>query len=78
MAYDKDQVQAVADAVYDVVQAVKDGLDVSDMTAGMALMTAFMAAADEFKNDTDAAGLHMGARLMDRFGDSRVDAPASE
>jgi len=73
MAYEKAQVHAAADAVYAVIQAVKDGLDIADVGAAITLLTAFVGAADEFKDDTDAAGLHLAARLADRFGDERIN-----
>ena len=75
MAYNKEQVQAVADAIYDAIQAARDGIGVDDTAAAITLFTAFAGAADEFQTDTDAAGLHLAARLADRFGDSRIDAP---
>lgn len=78
MAYNKSEVEAVADAVMNAIKAVKDGIGVDDTAAAIALFTAFAAAADEFKNDTDAAVLHLGGRLMTSYGDTRVnpEAPA--
>jgi len=71
MAYNKAQVQAVGDEIIKTINAVKDGIDASDMTQAITLMTAFMSAADEFKDDTDAAMLHLAGHLMDRYGDKR-------
>jgi hypothetical protein len=70
--YEKEAVVAAADAVYGAIEAVKDGLGVEDVAAGIQLMTAIAGAVDDFKADTDAAGLHFVARLADLFGDSRV------
>lgn len=73
MAYDKTQVQAAGRAVLDTIDAVKDGLDAGDVAAAVNLLTAIAAAADEFKNDTDAAILHLVATIADGVGDQRVD-----
>ncbi len=69
----KAEVIAVADAVYGAIEAVKDGFDIEDTAAAIALITAVVAAANEFKEDWDAAGLHIISRLADLFGDGRVN-----
>ena len=73
MAYNKAQVQEVGAAIVGVIDAVKDGVGVADLGAAMTLMTAFAAASDEFKGDTDAAILHLVAAIADGIGDQRVD-----
>lgn len=71
--YNKEQVQAVGSAIVKTIEAVKDGVDVSDVGTAIELMTAFAGAADEFKGDTDAAILHLVASIADGIGDARVD-----
>lgn len=73
MAYNKAQVQAAGVAVLNTIDAVKDGLDASDVGAAISLLTAIAEAADEFKNDTDAAILHLVATIADGVGDDRVN-----
>jgi hypothetical protein len=73
MAYDKTQVFAFADAVFDGVHAVRDGVGVEDTGAAISLFTALASCVDEFKDDTDAAALHFVSRLTDRFGDQRMN-----
>jgi len=74
MAYNKDQVSELAVAFKGAIEAVKDGVGVEDTGAAIALFTALAGAADEFKADTDAAVLHFVAKVLDLFGDERVDA----
>ncbi len=78
MAYEKAQVAAGADAVYEAINAVRDGIGVEDTGAAINLFTALAGCADEFKNDTDAAILHFVSRLAGRFGDDRVNEEAPE
>ena len=73
MAYEKQQVQALADAVVDSILAVRDGgIGADDVDEAINLFQKLAAAADEFKTDTDAAALHLSARMAERFGDMRV------
>jgi hypothetical protein len=73
MAYNKAHVQAAGNAVLQVIDAVKDGLDASDVGAAITLLTAITDAADEFRGDTDAAILHLVATIADGVGDDRVN-----
>jgi hypothetical protein len=71
--YNKAQAQALGVAVYDVIQAVKDGLQPGDVPAAMALLAAFSAASDEIKGDSDAAVLDLVSGLTNKLADSRRD-----
>jgi hypothetical protein len=73
MAYNKAQVQDAGKAVLATIDAVRDGLDATDVTAAVGLLTAIAAAADEFRDDTDAAILHLVATIADGVGDQKVD-----
>ena len=71
--YNKAHVQALGDAVFQVIEAVKDGLQASDTTAAMTLLGAFTAASDEIVGDSDAAVLDLIAGLATKLADSRRD-----
>jgi hypothetical protein len=71
--YNKAQAQALGVAVYDVIQAVKDGLQPGDVPAAMTLLAAFSAASDEIKGDSDAAVLDLISGLSNKLADSRRD-----
>ena len=73
MAYSKEQVHALGAKVVDMVNAVADGVDVSDIAVGMELLTAFMAASDEIAADKDAAILDIVAGATSAFADQRRD-----
>jgi hypothetical protein len=77
MAYDKTQVQALGAKVVDMVKAVADGVDVSDVSVGMELLTAFMAASDEISSDTDAAIFDIIAGAADAYATERRNPPAT-
>lgn len=72
--YNKAQVEAAGDALLAAIEAVRDGLDVTDVTAAVSLLTAIGGAADEFRTDTDAAVLHLVSHVAGKLGDARVDA----
>ena len=71
--YNKAQAQALGVAVYDVIQAVKNGLQPEDTVAAMTLLAAFSAASDEIKGDVDAAVLDLVSGLTNKLADSRRD-----
>ncbi|RKZ20201.1 hypothetical protein DRQ50_00145 [bacterium] len=71
MAYNKDQVQALGAKIVDMVNAVADGVDVSDVSVGMDLLAAFMSASDEIATDKDAAVLDIVAGATSAFADQR-------
>ena len=73
MAYDKTQVQALGAKVVAMVNAVADGVDVSDISVGMELLTAFMSASDEISADKDAAILDVVAGAASAYADQRRD-----
>lgn len=73
MTYNKAHPQKFAEAVHGGIKAVGDGIDPSDVGAAVTLFTTLAEAADEFKNDTDAAVMHFAAKLLDLFGDERVN-----
>lgn len=74
MAYDKSQVGDFAEALINAFDAVKDGLDAGDATAGVALLTSLAGVADEAA-DTDAFAAHLIAAIADRVGDRLVNDP---
>jgi hypothetical protein len=76
MSYEKAELAALADKVLQMFDAVRDGVSLDDLDEAVGLLTAFGAASDEIKQDTDAALLHVAAALLDRVGDRRLDAPA--
>ena len=76
MAYNKNQVLDLAVAFKKWIEAVKDGIGVEDTGAAIALFTALAGAADEFKDDTDAAVLHFVSKVLELFGDERVNVAA--
>ncbi len=55
MAYDPQHPRALGAIFVKMGYAVADGLDMTDIAVLMELGTAFMSAADELKEDTDAA-----------------------
>lgn len=73
MAYDEGQVRELAQALLGAVDAVRDGLGPEDAAAGVSLLTALSAAADEAR-DTDAFALHLISELADVIGDRRVNS----
>jgi hypothetical protein len=75
MAYEKTQVQAVGDALLALVAAIRvDGVGIDDLDEAVMLLTALGGASDEFKADADAALLHLAGYILDRVGDTRVNA----
>lgn len=75
MAYNKDQVQALGTKLVALAQAVSDGVDVTDVAAGMEVLQAFMAASDEFQADLDAALLDMVSGAAGAAADLRRNPP---
>lgn len=75
MAYEKEALVQLADAILAVFDGVRDGVDVNDVDEAVGLLTAFSSASDEIRGDTDAALLHLSSSLLDRIGDRRMDAP---
>lgn len=75
MAYNKPDLTVLGKAIVKMAYAVGDGLDVTDVAVGMELLQAFMSAANELREDTDAALLHTLAAAMDDVGDKRINPP---
>jgi len=73
MTYNKAEVKAVGNAVYDLLEGLSDGIGNQEIANLMKVLTAAVAASDEFKSDFDAAGPHVLAQMADRFGDRRVN-----
>lgn len=73
MAYDKTKTKAVGDALYDLIEAVTDGVGLDDMDEMMALAMRLKDAQNELATDTDASVLHVASALTDRLGDARVN-----
>lgn len=73
MAYEKAQVQKVGDATYNLIKGLSNGIGTEEMANLMGVLSAAVDASDEFRSDFDAAGPHAVARMLDRFGDDRVN-----
>jgi hypothetical protein len=71
--YTKGDVTGLADKVYDLIMGLRNGVGQDDLNNMVQAMMAAPAATNELKEDTDAAMLHIGARIMDRAGDDRVN-----
>ena len=69
--YNHNQVKAVGARLVDLAYALSDGLDISDSDEGVALLTAFMNAADEFQGDLDAAVLDLLSGAADAWARAR-------
>ena len=72
MAYEKAQVQAVGDALYDLIKGLADGIGTDEVSNLMQVLQAAVDASDEFKGNFYAAGPHAIAKLVDRFGDDKM------
>lgn len=73
MAYDKQAVVDTADSLYGLVKALGDGIDVGDSVQLIDFVTKLASSASSFKDDTDAAVVHLLARIAEKVGDDRVD-----
>lgn len=71
--YNKDQTQGLGVAVFEMIQAVKDGIQPTDTGAAMNLLAKFTAASDEIQGDSDAAVLDVISGLSGALADSRRD-----
>lgn len=72
MAYQKENVQELADKVMKVAEAFSDGFQLSDDSDEiMAVVPALVNASDEFKEDAASALMHLGARLLEKGADMR-------
>jgi hypothetical protein len=77
MPYNKEQVQELGRQIVALGQAVSDGVDVTDVNAGMDVLAAFMGASDEFQADLDAAVLDMVAGMADAAATLRQNPPTT-
>jgi len=75
MAYEKEALAHLADAILAVFDGVRDGVDVGDVDEAVGLLTAFGSASDEIREDTDAALLHLASAILNSVGDRRLNAP---
>jgi len=75
--YNEAKVKAVGDALYNMIDAVKDGVGINDMDEFIALTMALQGAQAELAGDTDAAVLHIASALTDKLADARVNQPPS-
>lgn len=73
MSYDKSQVQAAGAQFIITGFGLADGIDLTDGTNGMSLLNKIMGAADEFKEDRDAAIFDMLSGGASKFADLRAD-----
>ena len=80
MAYEKPQVVGLGDAIVAAGVAFSDGFQLTeDSDEVLAVGTALVTAADEFKEDPVAALLHVAGRIADVAGDmKRAAAEASD
>ncbi len=76
MAYDKTKPVAVGHALFSLIEAVSDGVDMGDMDEFLAFTMSLSAAQAEMSQDTDAAVLHVLSGAADAFGDARINPPA--
>lgn len=77
MAYNKDDAVKIGHEVADLVLGVMDGIDVGDAGNVMELMSALTVGVDDVQADKDAALFHIASGILDRVGDSKIDAPAT-
>lgn len=73
--YDKTKIEDAAVSLYNLVQALRDGVDASDSVQAINFLTKVTSAASSFQADKDAAVLHLISKVMEVIGDDRVDAP---
>ena len=78
MAYDKQAAVAIGHEVADMVLGLMNGIDASDATNVIELMSALTQGMDDVQADKDAALFHIASGILDRVGDSKVDAPATQ
>jgi len=76
MAFERAALAELAQKLLDTVDAVSDGVDMQDVDEAVGLLTAFSGAADELKEDTDAAVLYLVSALLGLVGDRRRDVSA--
>ena len=69
--YDPVQCKAVGAGLLEVVDAVKDGVQVEDAAAGTAFLLKLSAAANEIQSDSDAAVLDSASGLTDALARRR-------
>lgn len=69
--YNKQQAQDLGAAIFETIEAVKDGLQPHDTGAAMNLLGKFTAASDEIAADPDAAVLDIVAGLASAVADSK-------
>jgi hypothetical protein len=73
MAADKEQCKNVGKAFVALLFGLRDGLDLEDAGNLQGLVSAGIAAIDDFKNDGDAATLYAISGAAEEFGDRRLD-----
>lgn len=71
--YNKTEAQTLGAAIFELIDAVSDGLDASDTGAAMNLLAKLSAASDEIRGDRDAAVLDVLSGLSGKLADSRRD-----
>jgi hypothetical protein len=70
MAYEKQQVLNLGDAVFNVGVAFSDGIQLAeDADEMLAVVPAFIGAADEFKADLAATLMYLGSQLLEKGAD---------
>lgn len=69
--YDPVQCKDVGAGLLEVVDAVKDGVQVEDAAVGMAFLAKLSAAANEIQTDSDAALLDILSGAADAFARRR-------
>jgi len=71
--YNKDEVLTFGDSLYTFLKGLRDGIDQSDMMNLVNTMMNAPAIMNEAKEDWDAFGSHLGSKLLDKFGDDRIN-----
>ncbi len=69
MAYNKEDLYRVSVANITLIKGLRDGLDEGEIANLTGLLMAAVQAIDEFKENWQAAGLHMMGKMADLWGD---------
>ena len=72
MPYSKEDLTGIGDALYQFIVGLQDGLGAEEMANLTSLVMEAADGVDEFKNSPKSAGIHVVARVADKFGDSLV------
>ena len=73
MPYSKPDLHEIGDALYNLIRGLQNGVGADDIGNLTSVLFEAADVVDEFKSSPKSAGIHVGARLMDRFGDDMVE-----